>query len=147
MKQHIRTLERLRPSRPQHVTSARKRGEWRARRAVAELDVPTHGFDDAVEAAEASGLVVVEAGERSDIDRLWVAGLFDAEHRVAEEIRRRVDSASGRPPSEAELDAATHTLSVALRARGAGEGGEDDAASKFKLLSVAACPIEDEGNL
>ncbi len=85
-----------------------------ARRAVSELDVPTHGFDDAVEAAEASGLVVVEAGERSDIDRLWVAGLFDAEHRVAEEIRRRVDSASGRPPSEAELDAAEEYVGVHL---------------------------------
>lgn len=51
------------------------------RNAVQGLGVPTDGLDDAVDAVEASGRAIYEQG------RVWLAGLYTSEARVAEEVR------------------------------------------------------------
>ncbi|MFT4626186.1 MAG: exodeoxyribonuclease V alpha subunit [Myxococcota bacterium] len=84
------------------------------RRAVSELDVPVDALDDAIETAESEGRAVVEPAEDPEHDRVWEAWMFDAEARVASEIRRRVASAVGSPPVADEITTAEQFVGVTL---------------------------------
>ncbi len=60
------------------------RGQLRS--AVAELGVPAAGLDDAVDAAEGSGLAVLEVALEPEDDRVWNAALYRAEAQVARDL-------------------------------------------------------------
>ena len=84
------------------------------RQAVQGLGVPVEALDAAIDGAEGAGLVVVEAQEARDRDRVWYAPLHHAEVLVSREILNRVSVQLPLTRSEDEIAQAERYEGVTL---------------------------------
>jgi len=84
------------------------------RKAIDALGVPVSGLDAAIDGAEGAGLVVVEAHEDGEQDRIWSSPLHQAEVLVSREILNRVSVQLPLTRPDVEITQAERYEGVAL---------------------------------